>query len=74
MYRRGVRAMESEVGGSGIGLAVVRRIALAHGGRTRIENAAGGGARVVVELPIERIPSMTEEPVQDVLVTVGAAD
>jgi signal transduction histidine kinase len=74
MYRRGVRAMESEVGGSGIGLAVVRRIALAHGGRTRIENAAGGGARVVVELPIERISSMTEEPVQDVLVTVGAAD
>ena len=75
MYRRGSRAMESEVGGSGIGLAVVRRIALAHGGRTRIDAAAGGGARVVVELPIERIASVTdEEAVQDVLVAVGAAD
>jgi signal transduction histidine kinase len=74
MYRRGVRVMQSEVGGSGIGLAVVRRIALAHGGRTRIEAAASGGARVVVELPIERICAVIEEPARDMLVGVGAAD
>jgi signal transduction histidine kinase len=74
MYRRGVRAMQSEVGGSGIGLAVVRRIALAHGGHTRIEAAASGGARVVVELPIERICAVIEEPARDMLVGVGAAD
>jgi signal transduction histidine kinase len=33
-------------GSLGIGLALVRRIAVAHGGRAFAENAAGGGARV----------------------------
>lgn len=53
MYRRGTRAAGSEVGGSGIGLAVVRRIVEAHGGEVRIEDAAGGAARFVIELPLE---------------------
>jgi signal transduction histidine kinase len=75
MYRRGARAMANQVGGSGIGLAVVRRIALAHGGRTRIEDAPGGGARVIVELPIERVAMPTvEETADDRLVAAGAAD
>jgi signal transduction histidine kinase len=39
------------VAGSGIGLAVVRELAAAHGGRCRIEDAPGGGTLVVVELP-----------------------
>ena len=39
------------VAGSGIGLAVVRELAAAHGGRCRIEEAPGGGTLVVVELP-----------------------
>jgi signal transduction histidine kinase len=37
--------------GSGIGLTVVRELAEAHGGRAWIEDAPGGGARFVVELP-----------------------
>ncbi|HVE80028.1 MAG TPA: HAMP domain-containing sensor histidine kinase [Gemmatimonadaceae bacterium] len=37
-------------GGSGIGLAVVRELAALMGGRVWVETAAGGGARVVVEL------------------------
>ncbi len=36
---------------SGIGLAVVRRIAKAHGGRVWVESPEGGGARFVVRLP-----------------------
>ena len=34
--------------GSGLGLAIVRQVAEAHGGQARAENAAGGGAVLVV--------------------------
>ncbi len=39
--------------GTGLGLGIVKNIIDAHGGRIRIENRSEGGARVVVELPIE---------------------
>lgn len=37
--------------GSGIGLAVVRHYVTAHGGEARVETAASGGARFVLDLP-----------------------
>ena len=47
-----VRLRRSDsVPGSGIGLAVVRQLVTAHGGRTRIEDVPAGGTRFVVELP-----------------------
>jgi two-component system, OmpR family, sensor kinase len=42
----------SRAGGSGIGLAVVRRIARAHGGEALALNNATGGATFVLELPL----------------------
>ena len=42
---------QSAVAGSGIGLAVVRELVGAHGGRCWVEENEGGGARFVVELP-----------------------
>lgn len=38
-------------GGAGLGLAIVRAVAEAHGGRASAENAAGGGAVVAMILP-----------------------
>ncbi|HEV7427219.1 MAG TPA: HAMP domain-containing sensor histidine kinase [Thermoanaerobaculia bacterium] len=38
--------------GSGLGLAIVREIIARHGGRCWIEEAPAGGARVVVEAPL----------------------
>ncbi len=39
-------------GSLGLGLALVKRIADAHGGRVHAANQPGGGARVVLELPV----------------------
>ena len=41
-------------GGSGIGLALSRRIAEAHGGRISLENRAGGGCIATLRLPLGR--------------------
>ena len=38
-------------GGSGLGLALCRRIAEAHGGTLEIESKPGAGTRVTVTLP-----------------------
>jgi two-component system sensor histidine kinase MtrB len=39
--------------GAGLGLAIVERHVRWHGGRVHIEDGAAGGARFVVELPVE---------------------
>ena len=41
----------SENGSLGLGLALVKRIAEAHGGRAYAANREGGGAKVGMELP-----------------------
>lgn len=50
-YVRLSRAAESAAGGSGIGLSIVRELVRLHGGRARVEDAPGGGARFLVEFP-----------------------
>jgi signal transduction histidine kinase len=50
------------VPGSGIGLAVVKALAQAHGGRVGVESAAGGGARFWFELPVPRPAEPTGGP------------
>jgi two-component system, NtrC family, nitrogen regulation sensor histidine kinase NtrY len=39
-------------GGTGLGLAIVHRIVTDHGGRIAVADAAGGGARFAIELPL----------------------
>jgi len=39
------------VRGSGLGLSIVRRVALAHGGRAWVEGKEGQGSTFVLELP-----------------------
>lgn len=54
-FERGSVARQRAAGGSGIGLTIVREIVAEHDGRVWVEDAPGGGARFVVDLPdVER--------------------
>ena len=64
-YYRMQRDSETAVGGSGIGLAVVRELIAYQGGRAWVEDAPSGGARVVVELPAEPSVASVLETVSD---------
>ena len=52
-FYRGKR--DRQVRGSGIGLALVRHIALAHGGRAWAANAEDGGAIVAFAVPVAQV-------------------
>jgi two-component system sensor histidine kinase KdpD len=57
-YRRGDQSPER---GAGLGLALCRAIALAHGGSLIVRNRGGGGASFVVTLPLDE-PQPEQEP------------
>jgi signal transduction histidine kinase len=42
----------SKTRGTGLGLTIVRRLVEEHGGSIMAENSAGGGARIIVRLPV----------------------
>jgi len=44
-------------GGFGLGRAIVRRVALIHGGEVRLEESASGGARFLITLPSVPLPA-----------------
>jgi signal transduction histidine kinase len=55
-FRRADTARTRQGGGTGLGLALVRAIADAHGGRAVASNRPTGGASVRLELPCPSIP------------------
>jgi signal transduction histidine kinase len=59
-YVRLSRETESAAGGSGIGLSIVSELVKLHDGKTRVEDAQGGGARFVIEFP--RVHENSEAP------------
>jgi two-component system, OmpR family, sensor histidine kinase AdeS len=52
-FWRGEASRSRNTGGSGLGLAVVRAIVEAHGGRATIGNHSGGGTIFEMRLPVE---------------------
>ncbi|CBJ49803.1 ATP-binding protein [Ralstonia solanacearum] len=49
---------DRHTGGFGLGLAIVRRIALVHGGEVRLDTGDSGGARFVLSLPAMPMPML----------------
>ena len=45
-------ARSRDAGGSGLGLALVRAIAAAHGGTVDVESTPGAGSRFTIRLPL----------------------
>jgi signal transduction histidine kinase len=58
-FYRGERT-KTTTSGSGLGLAIARTLVELHGGRIHVEDAEGGGARFVVEIPYEPVPAVAE--------------
>jgi len=55
-FVRGAGDTGGKGGGSGLGLSIVRAVALSHGGDVTVDDAPGGGARFTVRLPAARQP------------------
>lgn len=53
-FQRGEPSRNGATGGTGLGLALARRIALRHNGTLTLGDAPGGGLRVTLDLPARR--------------------
>jgi signal transduction histidine kinase len=70
LFERFVRGAGDRGGSSGLGLAIVRAVAEAHGGGVALEVPEGGGTRFVVALPA--LPA-TLDPADERASTVGSS-
>ncbi|MDR6498841.1 two-component system OmpR family sensor kinase [Burkholderia ambifaria] len=69
-FQRLDSSRDRQTGGFGLGLAIVRRVALVHSGYVRLEDSPLGGARFVITLPARTLA----DSLFDVAGTIARAD
>ncbi|MEN8517251.1 ATP-binding protein [Burkholderia sp. RS02] len=57
-FQRLDSSRDRQTGGFGLGLAIVRRVALVHGGNVRLDDSPLGGARFAITLPALTLPDL----------------
>ncbi|MDR8829196.1 Sensor protein RstB [Burkholderia pseudomultivorans] len=60
-FQRLDSSRDRQTGGFGLGLAIVRRVAIVHGGDVRLEDSPLGGARFVITLPARSLPDASDD-------------
>jgi signal transduction histidine kinase len=74
-FYRGADAVARQIQGNGLGLALVRRIAEAHGGRVTVVSREGSGSTFTIHLPVVRLkPELTRSPTAAPDVRAGLGD
>jgi len=59
-FVRGEGPADTAVGpGSGLGLSIVKAVAVSHGGSVEVGESAGGGAQFRIRIPLQRVPEPT---------------
>jgi PAS domain S-box-containing protein len=58
-------ALNRQYGGTGLGLALVRRLAELHGGRVEVQSTPGLGSRFTIALPLQREISETGRTIHE---------
>ncbi len=59
-FVRGEGPADTAVGpGSGLGLSIVKAVAVSHGGSVEAGESAGGGAQFRIRIPLQRVPEPT---------------
>ncbi|HLV88987.1 MAG TPA: HAMP domain-containing sensor histidine kinase [Candidatus Sulfotelmatobacter sp.] len=61
-FYRGAKSVEDQIHGTGLGLAVAKRIAEAMGGKISVTSSVGMGSTFTLQLPIERRMEAKAEP------------